>query len=438
MTSRHVERLSNGFTTVAIEVPTRHQVLVSLLVRAGSRFESAAASGLSHFLEHMVFRGNAAQPDARAISLAFEQVGSQPNACTGVETTEFYFLCHPARLRAGLAALSTLVQTPTFPELEKERGIVLDEILYDYNEKGELIHLGSLTAGLLWPEHPLGQSVVGTRATVSTFDQERLRAHHARHYRPEHMVLGLAGSLSPAEASALAAECFGQIPQGNSGSAASTRPAEPLSAALIEEAASTSAPSVKLVPDPDNQFHLQLSLPTKGYNSDEEIPLSLLARLLDDGPTTLLQRRIREDLGLAYHVGAEYAGYQDVGQFDIATSVQAERLPELLEALVNCLLEFREHGPSEEELARAKARHRLEIEFSRDSLDAQLERFAWPLLYSEPREVHEELALVEGITCEQLRELARRLFQPSQLHLALVGPLNADAEKMVERALGRF
>ncbi len=432
MTFRHLERLSNGFTTVAIEVPARHQVLVTLLVRAGSRFETPATSGLSHFLEHMIFRGNAIHPDARRISLAFERVGSQPNACTGVESTEFYFLSHPGRLGEGLEALAALVRTPTYPEVEKERGIVLDEILYDYNEQGELINLGSLAAGLLWPEHPLGQSVLGTRATVATFDEARLRTHHARHYGPEHMVLGLAGNVAPAEACALAGRFFGDLP----------RSGEALPAALIEHPHEGPhegrGPSVKMVLDPDNQFHLQLSFPARGYNSEDEIPLSLLARLLDDGPTTLLQRRIREDLGLAYHVGADYSGFQDVGQFDIATSVQAERLPELLAVLVESLVEFRDGGPGEEELARAKARHRLELEFSRDSLEAQLERFAWPLLYSETREITDEMERVEALTVEELRAQARRLFQGSQLHLALVGPLNTAMENSVWRAVGRF
>ena len=428
MTSHHLERLPNGFTTVAIEVPARHRVLVSLLVRAGSRFEAPAASGLSHFLEHMIFRGNAVHPDARRISIAFERVGSQPNACTGVESTEFYFLSHPGRLAEGLEALAALVQTPTFPEVEKERGIVLDEILYDYNEQGELIQLGSLAAGLLWPEHPLGQSVLGTRATVATFDEALLRTHHARHYGPEQMVLGLAGNVSPADACALAGRFFGDLP----------RSGEAPPAALIEGPHEGRGASVKMVPDADNQFHLQLSFPARGYNSEDEIPLSLLARLLDDGPTTLLQRRIREDLGLAYHVAAEYSGFQDVGQFDIATSVQAERLPELLAVLVDSLVDFRDRGPLDEELARAKARHRLELEFSRDSLEAQLERFAWPLLYSEPREIAEEIERVEALTVEGLRAQARRLFQGSQLHLALVGPLNTAMEKAVWQAVGRL
>jgi predicted Zn-dependent peptidase len=270
--------------------------------------------------------------------------------------------------------------------------------------------------------------VLGRTETVSTFSEADLRAHHAHHYSPGHMVLGLVGAVSPSEGCALAGRFFGD----------GSGPARPLPDALVETAGGGRGPSTKLVPDADNQFHLQLSFPAPGYRGGEDIPLALLARLLDDGPTTLLQRRIREELGLAYHVGAEYTGYQDVGHFDVATSVKAERLPELLEALVDCLLEFRERGPGQDDLARAKHRYRLDLEFNRDSLEAQIERYAWPLLYSQPREVEEELRRVEALAPEDIHGRAVELFERSRLHLVLVGPLGREAESAVERALARW
>ena len=423
-----VERLPNGFTTAVCEVPGRHQVLISLFVRAGGRFESPALSGVSHFVEHVLFRGSAAYPDAYRLNAAFEQVGGIPNAMTGVETTEFYFVAHPERVEPGLAALADMVRNPRFTEIDKERGIILDEMLYDYNDQGELIHMGALAAQLMWRGHGLGQQVTGTPETVQAFDASALRSHHGRHYTPNNMVLGICGGIPAQRGLELARAAFGGW---------ESAPCEPVSMGT-PASPPPPGPHTQLVPDADNQFHLQLSFPAPGYNAPEEIPLLLLARLLDDGPNSRLQRQIREELALAYHVGADYNGYLDAGQFDITTSVKAERLDELLEALVRCLADFRREGPTDQELAAARRRHWLGLEFSRDSLDALIERQVWPLLYSRPREIEEEVELVEGTSREDLHRLAEALLAPSRLHLVLVGPVNAHTQEAVAGAVKRL
>lgn len=428
-----VERLPNGFTTAIIEVPGRHQVLITLLVRTGSRFEAPEAAGISHLVEHMLFRGCAAYPDARRLNLAFEEAGGIPNACTGVESTEYYFVAHPGKVEQGLAVLAEMVCRPVFPEVEKERGIVMEEILYDYNDRGELIHLGALSAQLLWPETGLGQPVIGDQASVASIGEQALRAHHARHYAPHNLVLGIAGSLAPARGFELARACFGHLTNGAGDAPATT----PISASHPAPQPSE-GPLVKLVPDADNQFHLQLSFPAAGYNDPDEFLLGLLVRVLDDGPTSRLQQRIREDLALAYHVGAEYTAYHDTGQLDVVTSFKAGRLEEMLGALLDCLKRFGEEGPTAEELLRARERCRLDLEFARDSLDARIERYVWPLLYSTPREIEQDQALLEAASLDELRRLARQVFTRSGLHLVLVGPVDAGTEQAVADALKRF
>lgn len=429
MTPAIVERLPNGFTTAVCEVPGRHQVLITLFVRVGARFEAPAQSGLSHFVEHLLFRGSAAYPDAFRLNAAFEQVGSMPNAVTGVEATEIYMLAHPERVRAALATLADMVRHPCFADLEKERGIIHDEILYDYNDKGELINLGALAAQLLWPGHALGQPVAGTQESLHTFDDALARAHHAGHYAPQNMVLGLCGGIAAEQGLEMARACFGDW----NGPGALAREAAPAPAA-------PSCPQLRkhLVHDSDNQFHVQLSFSAPGYNAPEVIPLMLLTRMLDDGPNTRLQQHIREELALAYHVGAEYTGFWDAGQLDISTSVMADRLEPLLDALADCLLRFRDDGLTGQELEAARHRHRLDLEFSRDSLDARVERHVWPLLYSTPMAIEEELERMEQITPEHVHRLAREVLGGPSLRLVLVGPVDDRARELTERLVGRF
>lgn len=426
-----VERLSNGLTAVVVERPASHQLLVSLMVRAGSRYESEAESGISHFLEHVLFRGNTAAPDSHALTLAFEQVGGMLNAITGVEATEFFLIAHPERLEQALDQLARFIREPTFADVDKERQIILDEMLYDYNDKGELIDLATLSAQLLWPGHPLSHAVPGTPEIVGRLGEADLRAYHRRCYLPGNCILALVGNVRAEQGMAQVRRHFGDWPTGP---AALLRRAP----ALDEAPRSSPGPVLKTVADADNQFHVQLSFPGPGYNAPEDVALSLLSRVLDDGPSSLLQRVVREERALVYGINAAYSAYCDAGHFDITTSVKAERLEELLDCVLGVLAGFRRDGPSADELERARQRHRFDLEFGRDSLGAWAERYAWPLLYSSVRDERTELEEMERIGAAELRALAGRLFAPERLHLALVGPLDENTQALLERAIARF
>ena len=433
--SSRTEHLANGLTAVVVEVPLTHQVLVSLLVRVGSRYEAPEEAGISHFLEHMLFRGNEAFPDSDALNRAFESVGGMLGAHTGVEATGFEFTAHPTRLAEGLEHLSRFLRNPTFADLEKERRILLDELAYDYNEQGLLVHLPALTSEMLWPEHPLGRLVGGLPSTVSSLDAPRLRTHFNRYYRPRNMVLAMAGKISTEEGLRLARGFF-EAREGDTDNTAPPPPVPPVAAPPPHRHGI--GPHLKLVPDADNQFHLQLSFPAPGYNDPEEIPMTLLGRILDDGPTSRLQRILREEKALVYHLAGNHAGYWDAGSYDLATSVKAEGLEPLLRHLMAELAAFRDGGATPDELERARMRHLYELDFSRDSLTAILDRHAWPLLHSQYRSEEEERREMEAVTLEQIHQLTGKLLTPDSLHMALVGPLGMDTEKRVRAALEKF
>jgi len=423
------QRLSNGLTTAVVHRPGTHQVLVCLMVRVGSRHEDPAQVGVSHFLEHLLFRGNEAFPDADALNRAFEEVGSMLGAQTGVETTEFEFLAHPERLDDGLGRLADFIRRPTFADLDKERRILLDELAYDYNDQGSLIHLAALSSRLMWPGHPLGQNVGGLPETIDTLDTGIIQAHYRRHYRPENMVLGLAGNILPEEAFAMAQKHFGDW---------TPSPPEPAPVPVPAPAPTKTGPHLCLVNDTDNQFHLQLGFAAPGYNAPEEPAMILLTRILDDGPTSRLQRTIREEKALVYHISAALSAYWDAGALEIATSVKASTFAPLLHHLLRELASIRDHGPTADELERARMRHLFEVEFSRDSLSAQIDRHVWPLLYATPRDEETERRLIQEVRLDKVCALAREVLAPENLHLVLVGPLGADVDNTVRKDVEQY
>jgi predicted Zn-dependent peptidase len=429
MPSVRTARLANGLTTVLIEVPNSHQVLVSLMVRAGSRFDPPDQVGISHFLEHLLFRGNAEFPDVSSLFESFERSGDVLNAQTGVEMTEYFQVVHPDFVADSLNSLSAFVRTPRFADLEKERQIILDEILYDYNEQGELIRMDAIMAGLLWGAHPLGGNVTGTRETVAGFTPAQVRAHFDSLYRPSNAVLALAGHLDPEPTLAGIERHFAKW---------QTAPDGVPSLGAPPRTRNGRKPALRLVEDQDNQVRVMLSFPAPGYRSSDEIPVSLLASVLDDGPNSRLQRTVREELALVYYIGCSYQAYADGGQLDISSAVSLDKLEPFLDALFGILADLRDQGVREPELDAAKRRYRFDLEFSRDSLDGLLDRYAWPHLFSQVRTEEEEWNQVNAAGSVGLSKLAAEILAPGRLHVAAVGPVKGDVERILRERLSRY
>lgn len=461
----HINRLPNGLMVAVLERPSVHQVLVTLMARVGSRHEPARQSGITHLLEHMIFRGNSTYANAEAMALAFEECGSMLNAQTGPETTEFFFTAHPDKLPQGLDALARFIRHPTFDDLDKERRVILEELQYDYNDQGRLISLPALGVQLLWPGHPLGQQIGGTPDTVEGLTLDQLRVHYAHYCSPGNMVLSLTGRITAEQGLALATQAFGDWPAAEGpaldvssgisvqdhapGSeitpSASPSPPAPLALSAPPAPAAPPAPVPRLngphvlaVPDADNQFHLALNFIGPGYNDPDELAMELLVRTLDDGPGSRLQRIIREELALVYHIGSDHFRCWDTGALEITTSVRSEQFPTLLEKLLSVLADFRDEGPTQAELTHAKTRCLFDLEFSRDSLSAHEDRYVWPLMYSRVRSEAEEAAIIQGIQLEHLGELAKKVLQRENLHLVLVGPLEDNTNKLLQKLVENY
>src|SRR5262245_11577036 len=182
MLTHHDVVLGNGLKLVLVPQPAVHRAVASLYLRVGSRFETAEDNGISHFLEHMVFRGTPSLPSAHDQALAFERLGATLYAATHVDHGVMTVSVPPANLDRVLALLGEVAVAPRFTDIEVERGIVREEILEDLDDEGRDIDADNLARALIYEHHPLGFTITGGLETLSRFDERMLRAHHGRHY----------------------------------------------------------------------------------------------------------------------------------------------------------------------------------------------------------------------------------------------------------------
>jgi len=209
MPEYYCDTLKNGLRVVSVPLPHHHGAEVLFYVGVGSRHEPPRQAGISHFLEHMLFKGTADYPSGLAMERAFEAVGGSANAATDTETTCFHSRIHPEHLEEGLRLFASMLRRPLFKDLEVERRVILEEALSDFSENGRQINPDNLIAGLLFPRHPLGRPTVGSRPCVARISLAQLQQHHASFYTPANAVLAVAGPIEHGRMLEAAQKCFG-------------------------------------------------------------------------------------------------------------------------------------------------------------------------------------------------------------------------------------
>jgi predicted Zn-dependent peptidase len=204
--------LDNGLRVVALEQPNLHRALVALYVRVGSRFETEKTNGLSHFLEHMLYRGTPRLKTAHDVNLAFESLGGYLYAATQVDYAVFSVAVPVESLDAACDLFADVLTEPTFADIDLEKGIVCEEILEDLDDDGRQIDADNLSRELIYPNHPLGFTITGTEKTVKSFDVPMLHALHEQHFVSDGSILVFAGNVAEKHAFSLAEKCFAKFP----------------------------------------------------------------------------------------------------------------------------------------------------------------------------------------------------------------------------------
>jgi predicted Zn-dependent peptidase len=393
-------------------MPHHHSAEVMIYIGVGSRYETAHKAGVSHFLEHMLFKGTEDFPSGLALERAFEAIGGSANAATDSETTCFHSRIHPKHFPTGISLFASMMQRPLFREIEMERRVILEEAMGDLNETGRQINSDNIVASLLFPDHPLGQPTLGNRSAIERLTLRQLQRHHATYYRPGNAVLAAA-----------AREHFGQW-QG----AEVPEPKAWIDFSGVEK-------PMRWVRDAGSQVSLQLAFLLPGRDSEHAVNLRVLRRLLGWGGMSRLMLRLREELGLTYAVDAALALYSDAGTLAVDLAVSTENLDQATAAILDIFTELHATEVSADELAHVLNCYRCDLDYSRDQVDEMALRYTWGELTGTSRTIADDLAGIDNVTAYSLRQTARELFTPTNLRGAIVGPYRTRDRKSVEKII---
>ncbi|HZH15178.1 MAG TPA: pitrilysin family protein [Archangium sp.] len=421
----HRDVLPNGLRVVTIETPHLHTALLAVYVRTGSRHETAANNGVSHFLEHLFFRGSEGWPDTVKMNSAVEEVGGNLNGVTTRDHGYYYTPLHPAHLGVGLEVLGDMLTRPKLTDMEVERNIILEEMLDEVDEKGRDIDIDNLSKRVLFPQHPLSFKIAGTKESVSLLSHEQIREHFARHYVTGNMVVTAAGRVKHDEVLSLVERHFARLPRGGE---SIDLPPPPTPA----------GPHLHVVNHDESQTEFRISFRTVPEHHEDWPALQLLRRFLDDGLSSRLPFEIVEKRGLAYSVHASLEAFHDAGIFEIEAACAPDRASVVVGEVFRVLGDLSTTPVGDEELARAKRRHRMLLEFSQDSPGELAGWFGGTELFRRPESFGRRADLVDAASAAHVRDIARRYFARENLTVVAVGQRKGikALEKVVDTAEG--
>jgi len=423
MSEYYIDTLANGVRLVTVPMPHLHSAELVCSMAVGGRCETPELSGISHFLEHMIFRGTAEYATSIELERAFEAIGGSVNASTDAETTCFHSRIHPDYLDKGVALFASMLRRPKFNDIDIERRIILEEAREDFNEEGVQINQDNLMAGLLWPKHPLGESLIGSSETLHGIDRAKLEDYYRSWYLPQNLVICACGSINRDLFRRLVKDEFGDW-----------LPGEPLPILPAPNIVETRSESL-WVQDSDSQIGLQLAFRLPGRQDSRTLAVRLLRRVLSSGGGARLSLRLREELGLTYSVEANCSLLDDTGYLAIDLSVAPENLQAAVTALFEVLAELRDQLIPADELAAVIKSYQFDLEFSRDQSEAMAVRYGWGLQADYIRTLEQDCRELQQLTSGYLQQVARELFCPQGMKLVVVGPWSENDRQVVDQQL---
>jgi predicted Zn-dependent peptidase len=391
-------------------MPHTRSVCISIFIGTGSRYESSSQAGISHFVEHLLFKGTEKRPTARAISEAIESIGGIFNGGTDKELTVYWAKVPQHHFSLALDVLTDLLLHPRFdPEaLERERQIIIEEINMSRDVPSQQANM--LIDELIWPNHPLGRDIAGTRESVKAITRDGMLNYLKRHYQPDNTVVSIAGNVQHPEIITAVSQILGNWTgeQPKSGYTA-YKPKQ--------------FKRIKIEKRKTEQAHLCLALPGLPLLHPQRFTLDLLNAILGEGMSSRLFTEIRERLGLAYSINSYVEHYLDSGAVTVYAGVEPKELETAIRAILEQFQKLKT-PVAESELTKAK-------EFAKGRLILRLEDSrnvaGWlggqEVLTKRILNPDQLISIIEAITTEELKELAQKLIIGNELRLAVVGPV---------------
>jgi predicted Zn-dependent peptidase len=411
--------LTNGLRIITVPMKDNPTATVLVLVDAGSKYEEKSINGISHFLEHMCFKGTTKRPKAIDISKELDSLGSQYNAFTAQEYTGYYAKSDSRHFAQIFDIVSDIYLNSTFPEaeMEKEKGVIIEEI--NMYEDMPHRHVQDLMMKLLYGDQPAGWNIAGEKENILKMKRGDFLAYQKNHYLPEATVLVVAGQVTEEQVLAEAERVFGALPSGNK-----------LGKIKVIERQET--PEVLLKFKQTDQTHFVFGVRSYDFFHHKTSILSVLGGVLGGGMSSRLFQKLREEMGVGYYVRAYNDSYTDHGFFQISAGVDNKRIDEVLHAVIaECNL-LKTELVGKDELDKVKECLIGNMKLSLESSDDIANFFGGQeLLKREIVNIDEKAKEIRMVTAEEIREMAQDIFVDSKLNLALIGPFD-DKEKFLK------
>ena len=407
MTSDHtLTELDSGIQVVTETVPSVRSIALGLWVRVGSRDEQENEAGISHFLEHLLFKGTPTLT-AEQIAQLFDSFGADVNAATSKETTVLYAHFLDEHLEEALGVMSDMLLRSTYADLDSEREVVLEEIAMYDDEPSDKVH-DVLTAAI-FGDHPLGRPVIGRKEVISALNTEEVAAYHSARYGPRSIVVAAAGNLEHGQIEGLAQRTLSVDGTRGNGREPDSAPERRSSEAVFHEKET-------------EQYHICLGGPGIRRDDERRFALSVLDAVLGGATSSRLFQEVREKRGLAYSVYSWASQYRDTGQLGVYVGTRPENVGQALDVIGTELERLQAEPITDEELSRAREHVKGRIVLSMESTASRMHRLGRSVLTGTPLlSIDEVLARLDAVSGDQLQELAREFYRPDYLSAAAIG-----------------
>jgi predicted Zn-dependent peptidase len=401
--------LPSGLRVITVPMPDNPAVTVLVMVETGSKYETKDYNGISHFLEHMVFKGTPRRPQASLISKELDSMGAHYNAFTGQEYTGYYAKVDARHFDRALDVVSDMYLNPIFDaaEIEKEKGVIIEELRM-YKDLPQR-HVHDVLANLLFGDQPAGWDVIGTEETIKSFTRDHFVTYRAQHYVSSATTVVVSGSINEAEVIEKVSKAF----------AAMTTDSKKDKFSVYE---TQTAPAIKTVFKDTDQTHLVIALRTFPILDTRVTTMRVLSAVLGGGMSSRLFTKMRDQLGICYYINTSHNPSTDHGDLTISAGVDNSRVKEGIQGILEECNRLKKELVPEEEMKKVKdyiaGTTMLELETS----DSRAEFSGFQETIKKKVETPEEiLARVQAVTAEDVRKLAQEVFVNQGLNLALIG-----------------
>ncbi len=401
--------LKNGLRVLLLRQKAARTVTLLVLVEAGSKYENKEKNGISHFLEHMMFKGTKKRPTPLAIATELDRIGGQSNAFTSHEYTGYWIKADAKHFELVLDIISDIYLNSIFDEkeIEKEKGVVIEEMNMYFDTPQR--HIWDLWMELLYGDQPAGWPIVGNRETILQLTRSDIIEYVKSHYLAPHSVVVVSGDFAQDVVEKIEGY-FGNIPSGSG----NPKP-------KVYE--TQNQPAIKLYSKKTDQAHLILGVRAFSLFDDRRYALALLSTILGGGMSSRLFQRLREELGMAYYVGAVADLFTDHGYFAAYAGVDIKRTEEAVRVILEEFQKMINDKVPEEEIQKAKDHIRGSLILNIETTDELAAFFGPQEILRKPIQTPEEyLAKIENIDCSEILAVAKDIFLTQNLNLALISP----------------